>query len=654
MRGAGDGNASAAAADGGLGRAAFLSYASAGAQWLVLGSGRLMSIYDQGGDDHVGRGLAGGDAGGGGDRAPEPEKGPGFFGSMSQGYEELVNAIIRPPRAQYDVDDVGPREQRVGQMSVTRRDLELPGHRGKLVCSHWEPGPSSRSHVQMPCVIYMHGNCGCRAEALDILDLVLGGGMTLFALDFGGCGLSEGEYISLGWWEREDLDAVVKYLRGEMPAIDGSKCETVSTLGLWGRSMGAVTALLHGDRDPSIAAMVLDSPFSSLRELAGELVNHLDMKIPSFAVSAALSVVKSSVKKRAGFNLDELAPVEHADRCFIPALFGHADDDDFILKRHSELIHEKYAGDKNLVTFPGDHNSQRPQFFHASALIWLQNTMLQGGAAPSIPSPGVINSPRVGVGGTANSAAAVAAAIEAQAAPPAFYPSTQERLGGIGLPMRDRGAVAAREPASALPVSQEAMAMLMSMGFPPDQCEMALRATGNDAERATDWIFSHPDVGGVGIGSGVPVVDDRDGVSTHSEGDGPSEDGSSLPPAVLVDAHGASHVPAAFLGSEADDDADLQSALALSMQQAPSMATTGADSTETSEPPVADAPAVADSSDAGNALDTPQGPEEAAAAAQLSELFGEAVSDTEVLQALRARHGNLELAFGDLSGRLGS
>lgn len=28
-------------------------------------------------------------------------------------------------------------------------------------------------------------------------------------------------------------------------------------IGLWGRSMGAVTALLHGDRDPSIAGMVV-------------------------------------------------------------------------------------------------------------------------------------------------------------------------------------------------------------------------------------------------------------------------------------------------------------------------------------------------------------------------------------------------------------
>ena len=34
------------------------------------------------------------------------------------------------------------------------------------------------------------------------------------------------------------------------------------------RSMGAATALLHAHRDPSIAALVLDSPFTDLRVLA--------------------------------------------------------------------------------------------------------------------------------------------------------------------------------------------------------------------------------------------------------------------------------------------------------------------------------------------------------------------------------------------------
>ena len=39
---------------------------------------------------------------------------------------------------------------------------------------------------------------------------------------------------------------------------------TVSTIALWGRSMGAATALMHGERDPSIAGMVLDSAFADL------------------------------------------------------------------------------------------------------------------------------------------------------------------------------------------------------------------------------------------------------------------------------------------------------------------------------------------------------------------------------------------------------
>jgi len=28
-----------------------------------------------------------------------------------------------------------------------------------------------------------------------------------------GCGLSDGDYISLGWYEKDDVDLVVNYLR---------------------------------------------------------------------------------------------------------------------------------------------------------------------------------------------------------------------------------------------------------------------------------------------------------------------------------------------------------------------------------------------------------------------------------------------------------
>ncbi len=42
----------------------------------------------------------------------------------------------------------------------------------------------------------------------------------------------------------------------------------MSAIALWGRSMGAATALLHSHRDPTIACIVLDSPFADLRQLA--------------------------------------------------------------------------------------------------------------------------------------------------------------------------------------------------------------------------------------------------------------------------------------------------------------------------------------------------------------------------------------------------
>lgn len=160
-------------------------------------------------------------------------------------------------------------------------------------------------------------------------------------------------------------------------------------MGLWGRSMGAVTALLHADRDPTIGALIVDSPFASLRQLAHELVSHFTeghVKIPKVAVGAAIGVIKSSVKKRAHFNVDELNPVDHAGNCFIPALFAAAEGDDFIAPHHAQAIHDAYGGDKNLINFEGDHNSDRPRFYFDSAAIFLQTCLRPGEEAPEMPS----------------------------------------------------------------------------------------------------------------------------------------------------------------------------------------------------------------------------------------------------------------------------
>lgn len=39
--------------------------------------------------------------------------------------------------------------------------------------------------------------------------------------------------------------------------------------------------------------------------------------------------------------------------------------------------------------------------------------------------------------------------------------------------------------------NEEALTMIMAMGFTTAQATKALEATGNNVERAADWIFSH-------------------------------------------------------------------------------------------------------------------------------------------------------------------
>lgn len=196
-----------------------------------------------------------------------------YWQMIKLGYAELVNAIIRPPRAEYGMSLLGPTEFDFCGRAFRRRDYEVVNERGqKLQCSHWEPveypqpeeeegsNNNGNTHTQgegdephqgrLPCIVYMHGNSSARIEALPQLSLCLSLGITVVGFDFAGSGRSDGEFVSLGYYEKDDLKAVVADLR---------QSGRVSSIAVWGRSMGAVTALMHGERDPSLAAMVRSS-----------------------------------------------------------------------------------------------------------------------------------------------------------------------------------------------------------------------------------------------------------------------------------------------------------------------------------------------------------------------------------------------------------
>ncbi|KAK8635286.1 hypothetical protein V6N13_023163 [Hibiscus sabdariffa] len=281
--------------------------------------------------------------------------------------EQLVNFIIRPPRAEYNPEsDLLDEEFMLKGKWFRRKDIEVKNGRGDVLqCSHYVPLVCPEGKP-LPCVIYCHGNSGCRADASEAAIILLPSNITVFTLDFSGSGLSGGEHVTLGWNEKDDLKAVVDYLRADA---------SVSLIGLWGRSMGAVTSLMYGAEDPSIAGMVLDSPFSDLVDLMLELVDTYKFRFPKFTVKFAIQFMRKSILKKAKFDIADLNTIKVVNSCFVPALFGHAVGDDFIRPHHSDRIFEAYMGDKNIIKFEGDHNSPRPQFYFDSINIFFHNVL---------------------------------------------------------------------------------------------------------------------------------------------------------------------------------------------------------------------------------------------------------------------------------------
>ena len=69
---------------------------------------------------------------------------------------------------------------------------------------------------------------------------------------------------------------------------------------------------------------MVDSPFAKLTELMLELVEEQKIPIPRSLMRVALTMMRRSVKKRAGFNIDEVAPIDQIHTSFIPCLFGES------------------------------------------------------------------------------------------------------------------------------------------------------------------------------------------------------------------------------------------------------------------------------------------------------------------------------------------
>lgn len=265
-------------------------------------------------------------------------------------YSSLWKSIIRPPRETYDIDDLGDNTFTFHKKLYERTDYTLVNKEGNIIqCSILQRPIDLREEYIMPVVIYLHGNSSSKLEGLKNCQELLKRDINIFTFDFSGCGKSEGEYITLGWKERDDVRTVVDFVE---------KLPGVGNIGLWGRSMGAATAMMYAGTDSRIKAICLDSPFGDFEKLAYELCKKI-MKLPEFIFKPTFAIVKNTVKNKTGVDLDLLKPENFADKSKVPMFFIHAMNDELINYQQTVKMYEDYKGPKTLNIVEGGHNSVR-------------------------------------------------------------------------------------------------------------------------------------------------------------------------------------------------------------------------------------------------------------------------------------------------------
>mmetsp|Transcript_71553 Transcript_71553/g.186060 ORF Transcript_71553/g.186060 Transcript_71553/m.186060 type:complete len:657 (-) Transcript_71553:97-2067(-) len=279
------------------------------------------------------------------------------------------NLIIRPPRTRYSrlelLQDFPAARFRLLDQLAHRRHFHVTNPRGiPLACTVFEPivPVSLGAEQERACIVYCHGNGSCRLAGFRLARVFLPLGIALCCFDFAGSGMSGGEYVSLGYYERDDLGSVIDHLRNELG---------FARIGLWGYSMGAVTTLMHAARDPSLAGVVADSPFCDLWTLIKEVCFHF-VRLPSLLVAPVLQVIRLVIQQKAGFDICDVSPQAHVGNSFVPALFLHGEQDVFVTPAHSERLRQAYCGEAQRLTMPNaSHASNRADKFIARAAVFL-------------------------------------------------------------------------------------------------------------------------------------------------------------------------------------------------------------------------------------------------------------------------------------------
>jgi fermentation-respiration switch protein FrsA (DUF1100 family) len=230
--------------------------------------------------------------------------------------------------------------QTPADLKAEYKDVEFQTSDGVTISAWLMPSRDKRTTI-----VYSHGLFRSRRELLErAVELWrLGYGALLY--DSRNHGESGPARVTLGYAERLDAEAAVRFLREEI--------RTQDRIALFGISMGAATALLAAAETPEVAAVISDSSYLNFKDTTDHHVR-IFLRLPAFPLS---NETRFLIEWRAGFDgskLDALDAVRRiGDR---PAMFIAAAHDKRMPPDIAQRLYEESAGarrDLLIVDGPG-------------------------------------------------------------------------------------------------------------------------------------------------------------------------------------------------------------------------------------------------------------------------------------------------------------
>lgn len=261
-------------------------------------------------------------------------------------YRDEWSQIITPDDYKYSDNDILPAVYETSKgLIINRKDFTLTNAKDKTI----QASAYLAEGKERPVVVYSHSHSGNKSEGALLFE-PLSEHFDLVIFDYTGYGYSDPDTCTLGCKEQYDLESVIDYVKTVLKK---------KRIFIWGRSQGAVTAVLYSSRvgPDSSLGMVLDSPFSSTKDMLCNVMKN----VPKFLMQGLFIPLGSKLQRETGHDIMATNLKEKVPKLNIPTMYIVGADDDLAgascVRELSEL-HK--CTNKHLQVFDGEHNSERP------------------------------------------------------------------------------------------------------------------------------------------------------------------------------------------------------------------------------------------------------------------------------------------------------